>query len=204
MLPEKEKEKVAKGKKSKQSTLREQRRRDDEIAIKNKTFPVITGKFKTILIDPPWDYGNLSLAGRGYPEYAPMSLEKLRELNIDQYAENNSHLYLWCTNNFLYEALKLGEIWGFSYKTVLTWVKPSIGLGSYFRNNTEQLLFFVKGQLSTRTANTPTHFAATHGKHSEKPEISYKIIEKNSYPSFLELFSRKERKNWTVWGNLDV
>jgi len=204
LLPEKEKEKIVKGKKSKQSTLREQKRQDDEIAIKNKTFPVITGKFKTILIDPPWDYGNLSLAGRGYPEYAPMSLEKLRELNIDQYAENNSHLYLWCTNNFLYEALKLGEIWGFSYKTVLTWVKPSIGLGSYFRNNTEQLLFFVKGQLSTRTANTPTHFAATRGKHSEKPEISYKIIEKNSYPSFLELFSRKERKNWTVWGNLDV
>ena len=204
IIEEPKKRKIELTRKSAIRAIREQKRTQDKEAINSKTFPIIEGKFKTILIDPSWDYQQLSLAGRGHPEYAPMSLEELRNLNINQYAENNCHLYLWSTNNFLYEALKLGELWGFNYKTVLTWLKPSMGLGSYFRNSTEQLLFFVKGQLSTRTNNTLTHFEAPRAQHSKKPEISYQIIEENSYPAFLELFGREKRENWTVWGNINV
>lgn len=201
-LPEPEKEKVIKGKISKSTVLRKARQKNDEEMIKAKEFPIIQGRFKTILIDPPWDYESLSLAGRGQPEYAVMTIEKLKEIPVSTYAEENCHLYLWTTNNFLYEALKLGEYWGFQYKTILTWIKPSMGLGSYFRNSTEQLLFFVKGKLNTRTENTLTHFEAPRGKHSEKPEVSYQIIENNSYPNYLELFGRKEREGWEVWGNV--
>jgi len=201
-MSEEDQEKVKSGKLSKQAAKRKHKKEKDETAIKNKTFPVIEGKFKTILIDPPWDYGALSLAGRGHTEYATMSIEKLTALDIGKYAEDNCHLYLWTTNNFLYEALKLGIGWGFSYKTVITWIKPSMGMGSYFRNNTEQLLFFVKGKLQTRTTDTITSLEAPRGTHSEKPEESYLLIEKNSFPSYLEYFGRKEREGWTIHGNV--
>lgn len=205
---EKEEPELAKsiqtGKQKLSVVLRETKRQADNEAIKQKTFPIIEGKFKTILIDPPWDYGDLSLAGRGHPEYATMGIEELHKLDIGKYTEDNCHLYLWTTNNFLHEALKLGVEWGFEYKTIITWVKPSMGMGSYFRNSTEQLLFFVKGTLQTRTNNTLTHFEAPRGEHSEKPEVSYKIIEANSYPAYLEYFGRKKREGWTVWGNLNV
>ena len=202
-LPEEEFKKVKTGKKKVSVLKREQKRKEDNQAIKNKTFPVIEGKFKAILVDPPWDY-ELNLDGRAKPEYEVMSLKKIKELHLDNYAEKNCHLYIWSTNNNIPLALELGEAWGFSYKTLITWVKPSIGMGSYFRNSTEQLLFFVKGQLSTRTTNIPTHFEAPREGHSKKPERSYKVIEDSSYPSFLEIFGRKERKNWVVWGNIDV
>jgi N6-adenosine-specific RNA methylase IME4 len=182
--------------------LREAKKKKDTEAIEKKEFPIVEGKFKTLLIDPPWDYDQLSIAGRGHPEYHTLSIDELMSFNLQQYSEPNSHLYIWSTNNFLYQALKLGEHWGWNYKTVITWIKPSIGLGSYFRNSTEQLLFFVRGALSTRQNDIPTHFEANRGEHSEKPEISYQIIERTSYPAYLEIFSRKQRKDWTTWGNI--
>ena len=81
---------------------------------------------------------------------------------------------------------------------MITWIKPSIGLGSYFRNSTEHILFAITGSISTRAKDIPTHFSAPRGKHSEKPEKSYQIIEKASYPPYLEIFGRKERKGWIV------
>jgi len=180
--------------------IREYKRIKDEEEIKNKKFPVIEGKYKTILIDPPWDY-ELNLDGRAKPEYATMDLEKLKEMHIEKYAEENCHLYIWSTNNNIPLALELGSYWGFSYKTLITWIKPSFGMGSYFRNSTEQLLFFVKGKLPTRTKDIKTHFEAPRGKHSEKPEYSYQLIEEASYPAYLEIFGRKEREGWNVWGN---
>jgi len=180
--------------------IKKYKRKKDEEKIKNKKFPVIEGKYKTILIDPPWDY-ELNLDGRAKPEYATMDLEELKKMHIEKYAEENCHLYIWSTNNNIPLALELGSYWGFSYKTLITWVKPSIGMGSYFRNSTEQLLFFVKGKLSTRTKDIETHFEAPRGKHSEKPEYSYQLIEKASYPAYLEIFGRKKREGWNVWGN---
>lgn len=174
-----------------------QRKRDGERIKKEAPQKKLEGKFKTILIDPPWDYGQLSVAERGWTEYSVMSLEELKALPFLKHTDDEAHLYLWTTNNFLYEALKLGEKWGFSYKTVLTWIKPSFGLGTYFRNSTEHCLFFVKGKLTTKVDDIPTHFEAPKKGHSRKPPRLYEIIEKASHPPYLELFPREaKRKEW--------
>lgn len=156
----------------------------------------VTGKFRTILVDPPWDYGSLSLAGRAAPRYAVMGDEELLALPVPGWADEQCHLYLWTTNNFLGRALALVESWGFAYKTLITWVKPSFGLGSYFRNSTEHCLFAVKGNLTTRVKNIPTHFEAKRQGHSVKPDMIYSIAERASYPPRLEVFTRQERKEW--------
>lgn len=154
----------------------------------------VEGKYRTLVIDPPWDYEGLSLAGQAAPDYATMTHEQLMELDVPAWAEDNCHLYLWATNNFLTRAGELMAQWGFQHKTVLTWVKPRLGLGSYFRNSTEQVLFGVRGELRTRVDNIPTHFEAPMGKHSEKPNHFYdEIVKIASYPPYGEVFQRKER-----------
>lgn len=176
-------------------------KRDEEDIKKNPPKP-IQGKFKTIVIDPPWSYEE-NIIGRTKPEYALMSMEDLKEMNLMEHAEDTCHLYLWTTNAFIWKGIDLGKEWGFKYKTCLTWVKPSIGIGTYFRNSTEHVLFFIKeGSKSTRAKDIPTHFEASRGKHSEKPEEFYKIVEKASYPPYLDIFGRKKRKGWYVYGNI--
>jgi N6-adenosine-specific RNA methylase IME4 len=151
------------------------------------------GKFKTLIIDPPWDYEWLSVAGRASPGYATMTQEELLALDVLQWAEENCHLYLWTTNNFMTRAVELMAHWGFSHKTILTWVKPRWGLGSYFRNSTEHILFGVRGTLRTRSDGIATHFHAPLGEHSEKPEEFYEIVRSASYLPAGEGFQRKQR-----------
>jgi N6-adenosine-specific RNA methylase IME4 len=152
------------------------------------------------VIDPPWDHEGLSLAGRGRPEYAVMSQEELLALPVAKWSDEDCHLYLWTTNNFLPRAFPLIAAWGFSYKTCLTWVKPRIGLGSYFRSSTEHCLFALRGNASTRVKYIATHFAAPVAAHSEKPAEFFTIAERASYPPYLEVFSRTDRPNWSAWG----
>ena len=152
------------------------------------------GKYRTLIIDPPWDHGALSLAGRGKPQYAVMSLDELAALDVgERWADDICHLYLWSTNNFLPCAVELMARWGFDYKTVLTWCKPRFGLGSYFRSSTEQCLFGIRGTENTRTTDIPTHFEAPIGRHSEKPEVFYEIARRASYPAIGEVFQVQER-----------
>lgn len=160
----------------------------------------IEGKYRTIVIDPPWDHEGLSVAGRGKPEYAVMNMAQLTALPVSEWADDECHLYLWTTNNFILRAGELIAAWGFDYKTVITWVKPRFGLGSYFRSSTEHCLFAVKGKAPTRARNIPTHFEAPLGKHSEKPQALYGIAERASYPPRLDVFARRKRDGWTVWG----
>jgi len=170
---------------------------DEQRILQQKPQLEISGKFKTILVDPPWQY-DTNVIGRTIPEFATLQVEEM--VNIAKYTDDNCHLYLWSTNAFIPKACLLLHSWGFEYKTIITWVKPSIGIGSYFRNSTEHLLFAIKGQLSTRARDIPTHFEATRGEHSEKPEASYQIIECASYPPYLELYARKERNGWKCVG----
>jgi hypothetical protein len=86
----------------------------------------IVGKFKTLIIDPPWDYEGLSLAARAAPDDATMTQEQLLAMPVPGWAEENCHLYLWTTNNFLPRAVELMAAWGFQHKTVLTWVRPAM------------------------------------------------------------------------------
>jgi N6-adenosine-specific RNA methylase IME4 len=154
----------------------------------------VKGKFKTIVMDPPWDYEWLSLAGRAQPGYATMTHDELLALDVPAWADDDCHLYLWTTNNFMTRAVDLMAHWGFQHKTVLTWVKPKFGLGSYFRNSTEHVLFGVRGDLGTRADNIATHFEAPLGEHSEKPDIFYDIVERASYPLYGEVFQRHVRE----------
>jgi N6-adenosine-specific RNA methylase IME4 len=177
---------------------RKLRQRQDERTILGT--PVVTGVYRTIVLDPPWDYEGLSLAGRGRPEYAVMNHEELLHLPVASWADSNCHLYLWTTNNFLLRAGDLIRAWGFEYKTALTWVKPKIGLGSYFRNSTEHCLFAVRGDVSTRVKDIPTHFEAPPSRHSEKPDAFFEIVGRASYPPYLEGFARRRRAGWDAWG----
>ncbi len=207
-LKEKEQEeKIAAAKKKQRSALdgiakqtRVELRAADEKRV--QALAPIKGKFKTIIVDPPWDYEWLSLAGRASPGYATMTHEQLMALRVQQWAENNCHMYLWVTNNFMTRGVELMKKWGFEHKTVLTWVKlsktgkPWFGLGSFFRNSTEHVLFGVRGTLRTRVGNIPTHFTAPIGEHSEKPKVFYNIVSKASYLPAGELFQRASVPNF--------
>jgi N6-adenosine-specific RNA methylase IME4 len=127
--------------------------------------------------------------------------------DLQKYIDDDGcHLYLWTTNNFLPDALEVMEHWGFEYKTMITWVKDSFGLGQYFRGKTEHVLFGVRGSqpykvIDGKRSQGKTAIFAPRIKHSEKPEEMRKMIESVSYGSYLELFARQKTKNWDVWGN---
>jgi N6-adenosine-specific RNA methylase IME4 len=174
-------------------TRRERRSGDEERILSIEPRP---GRYRTLVADPPWDYEWLSLAGRAAPGYATMSREELLELDVAQWAEDDCHLYLWTTNNFMTRAVELMARWGFQHKTVLTWVKPRWGLGSYFRNSTEHVLFGVRGELRTRSDSIATHFEAPVGEHSEKPDRFYEIVAEASYLPAGEIFQRKPREGF--------
>ena len=162
------------------------------------------GLFQTIVIDPPWDHGDegdVNQFGRTKPDYATMPIEEIAKLPIDKIADDNCHLYLWVTNRSLPKAFSLIEKWGFRYITCLTWVKPSFGIGNYFRGSTEQVLFAVKGSQPLKRKDVGTHFLADRGKgHSAKPDEFYTLVESCSYAPFIDVFGRKERDGWSVWG----
>jgi N6-adenosine-specific RNA methylase IME4 len=169
-------------------------RAKDEARVKALT--LAPGRWRTLVVDPPWDYEWLSLAGRATPGYATMSQEELLALPVESWADDDAHLYLWTTNNFIARAVALMAAWGFQHKTVLTWVKPRWGLGSYFRNSTEHVLFGVRGELRTRSDSIATHFEAPVGEHSEKPEVFYDLVRAASFPPFGEAFQRLARPDF--------
>lgn len=157
----------------------------------------IVGKFKTLVIDPPWRY-DTDFLGRSKPDYATIPTEELLELPVESWAEDNAHLYLWVTNAMLRHAFDLMEAWGFKYNTVLTWAKPSLGKGTQFRGQTEHVLFGIRGTLGTRRKDIGTVFhAPTTGVDSEKPEKFYEIVRAASYPPYGEAFQRKARPDFT-------
>lgn len=138
--------------------------------------------------------------------YPLMKTKGIVALPIKDFTTENAHLYLWTTNNFLPDALEVMKAWGFEYKTMITWVKDRFGLGQYFRGITEHCLFGVKGCLPNKTIDGKrqqgtTVINAPRREHSQKPDEMYEMIEKVSYPSYLELFARNKRDGWDIWGN---
>lgn len=155
--------------------------------------------FSAIVIDPPWQYDNVATRGAAEDHYPTMSIDELEDMELP--ADDDAHLYLWTTNGFLRPAFDLMDLWGFTYKTTLTWCKPAIGMGNYFRNNTEHVLFGVKGRLPTNQNDTGTWFKADRMKHSAKPESFYDLVERSSPGPWLEMFARRRRMGWFTWGN---
>jgi N6-adenosine-specific RNA methylase IME4 len=160
----------------------------------------------TIVIDPPWDWsdeGDQDQFGRARPDYATMTIAELLEFPVNDLATPDAHLYMWITNRSLPKGFALLNRWGFRYVTMLTWVKPSFGMGNYFRGSTEHVLFGVKGSLMLTRKDLGTHFEAPRGDrgHSAKPEMFYELVESASPGPWLELFSRHGREGWTSWPN---
>ena len=159
-----------------------------------------TKKYKTILADPPWKYGKGF--GYGAGEYYPlMELEDIKKLTINDISEENAHLYLWCPNSLIPEALEVMQSWGFKFKTIITWVKNRSIFGYYFKGQSEQLLFGVKGKLPPQDRCQVTIINGKVSNHSKKPEEQYNLIEKVSPNPRIELFARNKRVGWEVWGN---
>lgn len=170
--------------------------------------------FATILADPPWQFTNRT--GKVAPEhkrllrYPTMTLADIEDLPIAQISLPQSHLYLWVPNALLFEGLEVMKRWGFTYKTNLIWYKirkdggpDGRGVGFYFRNVTEIILFGTRGALRTaqpgrRQVNL---ISSRKREHSRKPDELYDVIERCSPGPYLELFARRTRSQWKQWGN---
>ena len=172
-------------------------------------------KYKTIYADPPWQFQNRT--GKVAPEhkrlsrYETMTLDEIKKLPISEVADEKSHLYLWVPNALLPEGLEVMRSWGFEYKTNIIWEKirgdgqpDGRGVGFYFRNVTEILLFGIKGK-SNRTlapGRSQVNLIRTKKReHSRKPDEIVSIIESCSPGPYLELFARGEREGWDMWGD---
>lgn len=172
-------------------------------------------RFSTILADPPWQFQNRT--GKVAPEhkrlnrYGTMTLDDIKALPVADVAADICHLYLWVPNALLPEGLTVMQAWGFQYKSNLVWHKirkdggpDGRGVGFYFRNVTELILFGVRGKhaRTLEPARSQVNFMATRKReHSRKPDEQYPLIEACSPGPFLELFARGNRPNWAVWGN---
>jgi len=159
-------------------------------------------QFGTLYIDPPWRYRNTRTRGAAIKHYPTMSLEEITALPVPQLSATNSHLHLWTTVSFLFEGIQLLRAWGFRDEGLMTWVKPTMGLGNYWRLSTEFLLLGVKGEcpfpLGIEIADVQYH---PRLKHSQKPELFRQLIIQVSPGPYLELFARRDVPGWTVWGN---
>jgi N6-adenosine-specific RNA methylase IME4 len=172
-------------------------------------------RFATILADPPWQFTNRT--GKMAPEhkrlsrYGTMKLNDIIALPVRQIAASTAHLYLWCPNALLPEGLAVMKAWGFSYKSNIVWHKirkdggsDGRGVGFYFRNVTELILFGVCGKnaRTQKAGRTQVNLIPSRKReHSRKPDEQYPIIEACSPGPFLELFARGTRRGWAMWGD---
>jgi N6-adenosine-specific RNA methylase IME4 len=169
---------------------------------------------QTILADPPWQFTNRT--GKVAPEhrrlsrYGTLTLEEIKSIPVASALAEKAHLYLWTPNALLAEGMAVLEAWGFTYKTNLVWLKvrrdggpDGRGVGFYFRNTTELVLFGVRGKMRTlapgrRQVNV---LRTRKREHSRKPDELYALIESCSPGPYLELFARGSRNGWHAWGN---
>jgi len=171
-------------------------------------------KFSTILADPPWQFINRT--GKVAPEhkrlsrYQTLSLSQIKDIPVSRAASMRSHLYLWVPNALLPQGLEVMRAWGFTYKTNIIWHKirkdggpDGRGVGFYFRNTTEVLLFGLKGSMRTLPpGRSQVNIVRSRKReHSRKPDEQYEIIEACSPGPYLELFARGSRRGWYTWGN---
>lgn len=176
--------------------------------------PTVDGGFQTVLADPPWRFANRT--GKVAPEhrrldrYGTMDLDDIKGLPVGEVTAKNAHLYLWVPNALLLEGIEVLQAWGFRYVSNIVWAKrrkdggpDGRGVGFYFRNVTEPILFGVKGSMRTLApARSTVNMIETRKReHSRKPDEQYDLIESCSPGPYLELFARYAREGWSAWGN---
>lgn len=159
--------------------------------------------YRTVVADPPWRYHNLKAGKTGAERfYSTMSVGEICALRDTLEVEPDAHLWMWGTNAMLEEAFDVVRAWGFRPITVVTWCKPQPGVGSYVRNNTEHCILASRGApLTPETKAISSWYTWPRGRHSEKPDAFYDLVEQVSPGPYLEMFSRRARFGWDVWGN---
>jgi Transcriptional activator, adenine-specific DNA methyltransferase len=159
-------------------------------------------KYRTIYADPLWPERGGGKIKRGADRhYDLMTVKDIMALPVSSISEDNAHLYLWTTNNYLLDALRVMIAWGFDCKTIITWAKDKIGLGQYFRGQTEHCLFGVRGNLPYKMIDGKrqqgtTLILAPRTIHSRKPNEMRQMIETVSYGPYIELFAREHFDGW--------
>ena len=153
----------------------------------------IKGQYNTILIDPPWDYGD-SDNTRGGTQYSTLTIDKLQKIDLP--TSENCMLFLWTVDRFYCEAKELLKGWGFNYKNTIIWDKINWGVGYFIRPQHEYLLLGIKGDVKVKAMDVPSVIREAKREHSRKPEVSYQVIERMSYEPRVEIFAREERKGW--------
>lgn len=180
-----------------------------------ETPPLPDGVFRCIAADPPWKldtgpdvFGGTGEAGHDALAYEQMSLEEIKELPVSKHAADDAHLYLWTTNRYVEHAYDVARAWGFKPSVLLVWAKTprGIGLGDAFRLTTEFILYARRGSLEESRIVETTWFDWPRGRHSEKPDGFYALVESVSPAPYeaedrLELFARAARPGWTAWGH---
>ena len=186
-----------------------------EKTIQNFRYYTEGKKYRTIYADPPWQFQNRT--GKVAPEhkrltrYSTMTLDEIKRLPVCEVADSKSHLYLWVPNALLPEGLEVMKAWGFSYKTNIIWEKirkdgmpDGRGVGFYFRNVTEILLFGIRGD-KNRTLDAGRSqvnlIRSMKREHSRKPDEFIPMIESCSLGPYLEIFARGDREGWDMWGD---
>jgi len=188
----------------------------DSDAVAKDVLAFLAGrKFATILADPPWQFqnrtGKIAPEHRRLSRYGTLNLDAIKALPVQEAAAEVCHLYLWVPNALLPEGLAVMQAWGFQYKSNLVWHKirkdggsDGRGVGFYFRNVTELLLFGTRGKNARTLApgrRQVNYLSSRKREHSRKPDEQYSIIESCSANPYLELFARGERRGWANWGN---
>ena len=206
-LPEPLREQIKSGERTVRTALQEHKRTGRiEAAVRRETdgSRLLLGErktYQTLVVDPPWAYDRDDIRGAALHHYDTMTFEEIAAYPIGQFAAENCHLYLWITNPHLPHVWRIVEAWGFEYKTLLTWVKPQIGTGHYFRGATEHVLFCVRGTLPLRDASLPNWFLADRTEHSAKPAAFYELAGRASFGPFAEFFAREKHDGWDAYGD---
>lgn len=190
------------------------KRKADEVY---RGLPTTRGHYRTLVVDPPWNYEDKHLPGHGRgaaSHYDLLSTEDVAALPVGGLAAPDAHLYVWFTNSFVLEAYHLARWWGFTPKTVVTWVKTrkgvteaeepgdcAFGMGHYFRGATEHALFAVRGKAPPLNRSTRNVVFAPLRGHSVKPEEFYQMVREVSPGPRIDLFARRPIEGFDVWGN---
>ncbi len=170
--------------------------------------PFPEGTFRTFVIDPPWPMAKsarIETPEQGQRlDYPTMSVDAIRTVIGDKlkaHAAADTQVYLWVTHRFLPAGLALLQAWGLTYHCVLTWMKPSGFTPFSWMFNTEHALFAYRGTFKLERLGLKVGFSAPTGRHSEKPDAFYELVEQVGAERRVDVFARRERPGWTAWGN---
>jgi len=175
-----------------------------ELRQKAKTIKTPEGLFDVIVVDPAWSYGSqYNPEGRRcaspYPE---MSIEEIKAIKLPM--SENCIVWLWTTNAFIHDAFHILEAWGLEAKTILTWVKDSMGLGDWLRGKTEHCILAIKGKPIKNLTNQTTAIFGKNEGHSRKPSEFYAMVESLCYGRKLDYFGRQKREGWDIYGTREL